>query len=112
MNEKATSRKLNLIAWLLVLNMLVMSLGAIVLVVGLLPKLERIAVSSERVEQRFQSFADDVQPVVSAGSSKAIDAIDRIDVDRLTDTANEQSDELLKKLSEKAMRMLEDQGDE
>lgn len=106
MNHPETSKKLDRITYLLVANLLVMSIGAAGLVVGLLPKLERVTHTTERVEQRFQSFADDVQPVVSAGAGKAIESIRKIDADRLSKTATDRSDELLEAASERAKRYL------
>ncbi len=107
MDSPETNKKLDRISYLLAANLLVMAIGAGGLVVGLLPKLERVAQTTERVEQRFQSFADEVQPVVSAGAGKAIESIKKIDADRLSKTATERSDELIEAASEKAKRFLD-----
>lgn len=107
MDNPETTRKLDRIVYLLIANLLVMAIGAGGLVVGLLAKLERVALTTERVERRFQSFADEVQPVVSAGAGKAIESIRKIDADRLSKTATERSDELIDAASERAKRFLD-----
>ena len=38
------------------------------MVFGLLPKIERAIETTERVEARFQAFADEVQPVMTVGA--------------------------------------------
>lgn len=106
MDNLETTKKLDRIAFLLAANLLVMAIGAGGLVVGLLPRLERVAATTERVEQRFQAFADEVQPVVSAGAGKAIESIKKIDADRLSKTATERSDELIGAASDRAKRYL------
>ena len=106
MNDSETAKKLDRIASLLVANLLVIAIGAGGLIAGLLPKLGRVADTTERVEQRFQAFADEVQPVVSAGAGKAIESIKKIDADRLSKTATERSDELLGAASDRAKRYL------
>jgi hypothetical protein len=106
MDNPETTRKLDRIAYLLAANLLVMAIGAGGLVVGLLPKLERVAHTTERVEQRFQSFADEVQPVVSAGAGKAIESIKKIDADRLSKAATERSDELIGAAFDRTKRYL------
>ena len=106
MDNPETTQKLDRIAYLLVANLIVMAIGAGGLVIGLLPKLERVAHTTERVEQRFQSFADEVQPVLSAGAGKAIESIQKIDADRLSKAATERSDELIGAAAERAKRYL------
>lgn len=106
MDNPETSKKLDLIAYLLMANLFAMTIGAVGLLVGFLPKLERVVHTTERVEHRFQSFADEVQPVVSAGAEKAIESINKMDTDRLSQTATERSDELIRAASEKAKRFL------
>lgn len=113
MDHPETSKKLDRIANLLILNLITMLIGAAALIVGLLPKLERmassterVAKSTERVDQRFQTFADEVQPVVSAGADIAIDTIEKIDTDRLSRAATEKSDQLIDAASERAKRFL------
>lgn len=102
MDHPENSKKLDRITNLLILNLIVMLIGAAALIVGLLPKLERVAKSTERVaqgtervDQRFQSFADDVQPVVSAGADVAIDSINKIKSDELIDSATDQAKRFL-----------------
>jgi hypothetical protein len=106
MENLETSKKLDRITYLLAANLFVMTVGAGGLMAGLLPKLERVAHTTERVEQRFQSFADEVQPVVSAGAGKAIESIKKIDADRLSKAVTDRSDELIDAASEKAKRYL------
>lgn len=102
MDHPETNRKLDRIANLLIANILVMIIGAAALIIGFVPKLERIsrsservAQSTERVDQRFQSFADEVQPVVSAGADVAIDSINKIKSDELIDAASDRAKRLL-----------------
>lgn len=113
MDHPETTRKLDRIANLLLANLIFMAIAAVALIVGLLPKLERISRSSERVarstervDQRFQSFADEVQPVVSAGAGIAIESIEKIDTDRLSKTATEKSDQLIDAASDRVKRLL------
>lgn len=106
MDHPETTKKLDRITYLLAANLLVMAIGAGGLVVGLLPKLERVTHTTERVEQRFQAFADEVQPVVSAGAGKALESINKIDADHLSKIATERSDELMKAAAERAKRFL------
>jgi hypothetical protein len=113
MDHPETSKKLDRITNLLIANLMVMFFGITALIVGLLPKLERItrsservAQSSERVDQRFQSFADEVQPVVSAGANVAIESINKINSGQLSKTATEKSEQLIDAASKKALRFL------
>ncbi len=106
MRNSDTGKKLDRITYLLAANLFVMTVGAGGLVAGLLPKLERVTHTTERVEQRFQSFADEVQPVVSAGAGKAIESIKMIDADRLSKAVTDRSDKLIDAASEKAKRYL------
>ena len=107
MENDETHRKLDRISFLLAANLIVMVICGVGLVAGLLPKLGRLTEATERVEKRFQSFADDVQPVVSAGAGKMVDSIRQIDSERLSNTATESTDELIKAAGEKAKRYLE-----
>ena len=68
--------------------------------------------TTERVEARFQSFADEVQPVVTAGAGKAIESIQKMDADRLSETATEKADTLIEAAAESAKRYLERNQDE
>jgi len=77
------------------------------MVFGLLPKIERAVQTVERVEARFQSFADDVQPVVTAGAGKAIETIKKMDADRLSETATEKTNTLMDAAAERAKRFLD-----
>ncbi|MEK0451329.1 MAG: hypothetical protein RL088_3597 [Verrucomicrobiota bacterium] len=99
MENPETNKRLDRIAFLLVANLIVMAVGAGALVFGLLPKLNR-------VEQRFQSFADEVQPVVSAGAGKAIESIKKIDADQISKAATKRSSELIDAASERAKRFI------
>ena len=101
------SRKLDRISLLLTLNLAAFVLTALLVVGGLLPILLKVSRTTVRVEQRFQDFADEVQPVVSAGAGKAIETITGIDAGRLSDTATESSDQLIRSAGERAKRYLE-----
>lgn len=95
------------LVWLAAANLGVMLVLLIALVVLLVPKLERAVSTTERVEARFQSFADDVQPVVGAGAGKAIEAIQQMDAKRLSETATESSNETIRALGERAKQFLD-----
>ncbi len=113
MTDAESSRKLNWVIWLLAANLLVMVLGAAALVFGLLPKIERAIEATERVETRFQSFADEVQPVLTAGAGKAIETIKKMDADKLSETATEKTDSLMDAAADRAKRFLDrDKNDE
>lgn len=107
MDNPAVSKKLTWIICLLAANLLVMVTLGGALVFGLLPKVERAVQTTERVEARFQSFADEVQPVVSASAGKAVETIKKIDAERLSETATEKSDALIGAAAERAKRFLE-----
>lgn len=100
-------RQLTWLVWLSLGNLLVLLGGAAAIVWGLLPKVERAVEATERVEARFQSFADEVQPVVTAGAGKAIETIQKIDSDRISKTATEKADSVLDAAAERAKRFLE-----
>ena len=106
MPSTTDSTKLTWIVWLLVGNLLVMATLAITLVVGLLPKVERAVQTTERVEARFQGFANEVQPVVAAGSGKAVEAIKNMDAEQLSESATEKTNELMDAAAERAKRFL------
>lgn len=107
MDHPELSKKLTWIVGLLAANLLVMIAVAGALQFGLLPKIERAVQATERFEDRFQSFADEVQPVVTAGAGKAIETIEKIDADRLSKSATEKTDQLIDSAAEKARRFLE-----
>ena len=87
MNDTESSRKLTWVIWLLGANLIVMAIAASAMVFGLLPKIECAIQTTERVEARFQAFADEVQPVLTAGAGKAIETITKMDADKLSETA-------------------------
>lgn len=107
MNDSESSKKLTWVICLLAANLLVVVAGAGAMVFGLLPKIERAVQTAERVEARFQSFADEVQPVVTTGAGKAIETIKKIDADKLSKTATEKTNTLLDAAGERAKRLLE-----
>jgi hypothetical protein len=107
MNDTDLSKKLTWMIVLLAANLLVTVAAVCAIALGLLPKLERAVQTTERVEARFQSFADEVQPVVTAGAGKAIETIEKMDADRLSETATEKTDTLIDAASERAKRFLE-----
>ena len=111
MDNLELTKRLTWMICLLMANLLVMVVVALAMVFGLLPKIERAVQTTERVEARFQSFADEVQPVVTAGAGKAIETIKKMDGDRLSETATEKTDSLIDAAAERAKRFLErDQG--
>lgn len=107
MNDSDSSKKLTWMIALLAANLLVTLGVACAMVIGLLPKIERAVQTAERVEDRFQSFADEVQPVVTAGAGKAIETIKKMDAGRLSETATEKTDNLIESAAERAKRFLE-----
>jgi hypothetical protein len=88
-------------------NLAVMTVLIVALVALLIPKFERAVSTTERVEARFQSFADEVQPVVGAGAGKAVEAIRQMDAKRLSETATESSDDTIRALGERTKRYLD-----
>ena len=112
MNDTESSRKLTWVIWLLAANLIVMAIAAGAMVFGLLPKIERAIQTTDRVEARFQAFADEVQPVLTAGAGKAIETITKMDADKLSETATEKTDSLLDAAADRAKRLLDrDKGD-
>ena len=101
------SRKLTWIIYLLAANLLAMVVGAGAIVFSILPKIERAVETTERVEARFQAFADEVQPVLTAGAGKAIETITKMDADKLSETATEKTDSLMDAAAERAKRFLD-----
>jgi len=71
-------------------------------------KVERVVQTTERIEARFQSFANEVQPVVSASAGKAIEAIQKVDADKLSETVTEKTDNLINSASDRAKRKISD----
>lgn len=111
MSQANYSSKLNWVIGLLAANLFVLSAGAIGLLAGFMPKLERATATAERLEARFQEFADEVQPVVSASAGKAIETIRKMDSDRLSESATEKTDSLLEAATSRAKRMLGEDKD-
>jgi hypothetical protein len=113
MTDAESSKKLTWVISLLALNLVVMTIGAGAIVFGLLPKIERAIEATERVETRFHSFADEVQPILAAGAGQAIETIENMDVDRLSETATEKADSLMDAAADRAKRFLDrDKDDE
>ncbi|MCA9149207.1 MAG: hypothetical protein KDA92_07915 [Planctomycetales bacterium] len=110
MNDADVSKKLTWMIGLLAANLLVTIAVGLSMLSNLLPKVERAVQTTERVEARFQRFADEVQPVVTAGAGKAIETIQKIDTVRLSETATEQTDTLIEAAAEKAKRFLNRDG--
>jgi L-serine deaminase len=107
MPDANLSSKLNWLIALLAANLLAMCAVVLALVFGLLPKVERAVRTTERVEARFQAFADEVQPVVTAGAGKAVETIRKMDADKLSETATKKADSLMESAAERAKRFLE-----
>ncbi|WP_233215210.1 hypothetical protein [Rhodopirellula bahusiensis] len=106
MTDAETSAKLTWVIRLLAANLIVMVLATSTLLFGLLPKAERGIQTAERMEARFQSFADEVQPVLSTSADKAMETIKKMDADRLSKTATEKTDSLLDAAAERTKRLL------
>ena len=107
MEEPEIAKKLDRIILLFVSNLLVVSVAAVALVVGLIPKLERAVNATERLELRLHEFADKVDPILSAGAGKAVQSLENMDTERLSKSATDASDALIKAAAEKAKAMLE-----
>jgi len=107
MTDTESSRKLTWVIWLLAANFIVMTIAAGALVFGLLPKVERAIETTERVEARFHAFADEVEPVLTAGTGKAIETITKMDAEKLSETATEKTDSLIDAAAERAKRYLD-----
>ena len=107
MNDSTTNKDLLGIKRILLANLVIMVGGVVGLVFGLLPKLERTTQVAEKLEARFQDFADEVQPVVNAGAGKAVESIKKMDADRLSKTATDKTDDLIDAASERAKRYFE-----
>jgi hypothetical protein len=107
MNDPEVSKKLTWMIGLLTANLLaIVGVGG-AMVLGLLPKVERAVQTTERVEARLQTFADKVQPVLTAGAGKATEAIKKIDAEKLSQTATEKTNALMDAAAERAKRFLE-----
>lgn len=73
-----------------------------------LGKLERMTQIAERTEQRLNTLADTVEPVMAAGGSKAVEAIANIDAEEAAD----KGDEVIGEAAERAKRFFrKDQDD-
>ena len=107
MNDSQVSKKLNWMICLLSANLLAMVAGVCALVFGLLPKVERAVQTTERVEARLQSFANDVQPVVAAGAGKAVETITNMDTDKMSKSATEGTNKVIDAAAEGAKRFLD-----
>ena len=102
-----TQKQVTLIIYLLAGNLVALVIGSAALVLGLLPKLERVTQSTERVEARFHSFADTVEPVLTAGVGKSIEAIKSIDSKKLSETATKAADGVIDAAGQKVKRFLD-----
>lgn len=107
MNDNESSRKLTWVIWLLAADLVVMATAVGTMLFGLLPKIERGIQTTERVEDRFQSFADEVQPVLTAGAGKAVETITNMDAEKLSETVTEKADSLMDAAAERAKRFID-----
>lgn len=107
MNGSDVSSQMTWVIRLLTLNLVALIIGAGTLIFGFLPKIERAIQATERVESRFQDFADNVEPVLTAGAGKAIQTIQGMNAEQLSETATENVDSLLDAATEHAKRFLE-----
>lgn len=96
-------KRLDRVVLLLGANLALTAVFVAIVLIGVLPKVDRAVGVTERVEARFQSFADDVQPVLRAGSGKAIEAIEGMD----TAGISEKASEVIDAAAERAKRALE-----
>lgn len=106
MNNEATSQILSWVVRLLAANLFAMVAATCTMLFGLLPKIERGIQTTERVEARFQEFADEVQPVVGVTADKAIETVKKMDADQLSRTATDKTDALLETAAERTKRFL------
>lgn len=102
--------RLNWIVRLLAANLIVLIILGVGLIFALLPKVERAVQVSERVEGRFQEFADKVQPVLESGAGKAVETIRKMDADRMSETATESTNSVMEAAAEKAKKLLKRGG--
>ncbi len=105
-NTDVLPRLLGRLIWIAGANLVVMLVLAVCIVAVVMPKLERAVATTERVEARFQSFADDVQPVVGAGAGKAVETIKNMDATKLSETATQSTDQAIEALGDRAKRFL------
>ena len=110
--EPEIAKKLDRITLLLVSNMLVIAVACVCLVVGIIPKMERAVAASERIEKRVHGMADSLDPVLSKSAGKAIESIENIDTKKLSKTATDASDALIKAAADKAKSLLEGKKDD
>lgn len=106
MTDADISQKLSWVVRLLAANLLVMAAATGTLLFGLLPKVERGIQTTERVEARFQAFADEVQPVLGATADKAIETVKKMDAEKLSKTATDKTNALLDTAAERTKRFL------
>ena len=107
MNDNEIIKKMEQLAFLVKMLIICFIVGILAIVGGLLPLILKVSNTTERVEQRFQDFADVVQPVVAAGAGKAVETISQMDAERLSNTATESSDEVIRAAGERTKRFLE-----
>lgn len=117
MNDAEVSKKLTWVIGLLTANLLAMGTVAVAIVFGLLPKVERavqkaeqVGVATEKVQQRLQSFADEVQPVIAASAGKAIDTIKKFDADTVSKKATDAASNIIDAAEQRAKRLFDPRG--
>lgn len=106
-SDTESAKRLNWVIVLLTANLIAMLAIAFGLVFRLLPKVERAVQTTERVEARFQLFADEVQPVVAAGANKAIETIKKVDADQISENATKKANTIIDAATDRAKRLLE-----
>jgi len=77
------------------------ALFVVIGVAGIAPKINSVLQKVENIEDRFQEFADEVQPVVAAGAGKAIETIKKVDAQQLSETTTEKTDEIIEEAGSK-----------
>lgn len=84
---------------------LVTTLGFVA--ISILPKVERVTSTAERLEARFHSFADKVEPVVDTGAAKAVESLKRIDSEVVGEKLTEGVSETVDATKQRMKRILD-----
>ncbi|MEM9478170.1 MAG: hypothetical protein AAGA58_00765 [Verrucomicrobiota bacterium] len=91
---------------LLTANLITIVVGAAIISILFLMESRKIRASVERIETRFHTIADDVQPVVSTGAGKVVEGMENLDVEGISKTLSDKSNALLEAASDKAIDFL------
>jgi outer membrane murein-binding lipoprotein Lpp len=77
--QKDLLTQMKILTTTVVVQAVVLVAAVVVVAISVLPKVERVTSTAERLEARFQSFANKVEPVVETGAAKAVELIRKID---------------------------------